>query len=287
MSASPRPSSADAVVKSAASVQRRRLPAVGLPRGREDRRAGALLSLLLHVLIVFLLVTPFAVHHEIVEREQGAGGPGPAGGGGGGQGGTGGAREVTERLQYIAVEPAPAPAPLPAPTPQIVQPTPTPPPEPPRIVETPKLDANIAAVAPVKVPAVSMVPGVGGGTGHDGTNGSGPGSGGGVGSGIGTGRGSGIGPGTGGGTQENYPPQPVELFIPPIPVPDKVRGSHIVAEFDVDSTGRVLAMDFTHTKDRDYNKRLEEAFRGFRFRPGTRPDGTPLRMKAQVGFDLP
>jgi protein TonB len=169
----------------------------------------------------------------------------------------------------------------------VVQPTPPPPPEPPKIVETPKLETNITPIAAAKVPDVSVVAGAGGGSGRDGTNGSGPGSGGGVGSGIGTGRGSGVGPGTGGGTQENYPPQPIELFIPPVPVPDKVRGSHIVAEFDVDSTGRVLGMDFTHTRDRDYNKKLEEAFRGFRFRPGTRPDGTPLRMKAQVGFDLP
>jgi periplasmic protein TonB len=149
------------------------------------------------------------------------------------------------------------------------------------------VDATIAPISTAKVPEVSVVSGTGGGSGHDGTNGSGPGSGGGVGSGVGSGRGSGVGPGTGGGTQANYPPQPIELFIPPVPVPDKVRGSHIVAEFDVDSTGRVLGMDFTHTRDRDYNKRLEEAFRGFRFRPGTRPDGTPLRMKAQVGFDLP
>lgn len=286
MSASPRPSS-DAPVKSAAFVPRRPLPALGLPHAREDRRAGALLSLALHVLVVLLLVTPFAVHHEIVERPQGAGGPGPAGGGGGGHEGTGGVQE-TERLQFVSVAAATPPAPPPvAPQPQIVPPAPVPPPQPVKVEETPKIEAKLNLPAPTNVPDVAAVPGTGGGTGHDGTNGTGPGSGGGVGSGIGTGRGSGIGPGTGGGTQQNYPPQPIELFIPPVPVPDNVRGSHIIAEFDVDSTGRVLAMDFTHTKDRGYNKRLEEAFRGFRFRPGTRPDGTPLRMKAQVGFDLP
>ena len=36
-----------------------------------------------------------------------------------------------------------------------------------------------------------------------------------------------------------------------------------------------------------HNKRLDEIFRGFRFRPGTKPDGTPIRMKAQIAIDLP
>jgi len=65
-----------------------------------------------------------------------------------------------------------------------------------------------------------------------------------------------------------------------------VRGFHLVAEFDVDSTGRVRGFDFTPTKDGDYNKRLAEVLRGMRFRAGTRPDGTPIRMKAQIGYDF-
>jgi periplasmic protein TonB len=285
MSALPRPSSIEAT-GSVRFRKRRPLPALALPHAREDRRAGALLSVVLHVLVILLLVTPFAVHHEIIEREQGAGGAGPAGGGGGGRAGSGGAPE-SEGLQFIRVAPPATPQASPVPSSQIVPPTPVPPPEPVKVVETPKVEAKIDAPTPVMVPEIATLPGVGGGSGHDGTNGNGSGTGGGAGSGIGTGRGSGVGPGTGGGAQENHPPQPIELFIPPVPVPDKVRGSHIIAEFDVDSTGRVLGMDFTHTKDRDYNKRLEEAFRGFRFRSGTRPDGSPLRMKAQIEFVLP
>jgi protein TonB len=96
-----------------------------------------------------------------------------------------------------------------------------------------------------------------------------------------------VGPGTGGGNQANYPPRVMELFIPPMPVPDKARRSHIIAEFDVDSTGHVLSFDFTPTKDGDYNKRLREVFRGFRFRAGTTRDGRPLRMKAQLTIELP
>jgi len=287
MSASTRPYPVESTTGPSSSfVRRRELPALGLPRAREDRRASALLSLLLHVLIVMLLVTPFAVHHEIVEVAQGAGGAGPAGGGGGGHGGTGGVQTPHERLQFIQV--APPAAAVPAQPEQIVPPTPVPPPEPVKVEPTPTPVPEPVAVAPaIRVPDVAATPGVGGGTGHDGTSGSGPGTGGGVGTGVGTGRGSGVGPGTGGGNQANHPPRLQELFIPPMPIPDKARGSHIIAEFDVDSTGRVLSFDFTPTKDGDYNKRLREVLHGFRFRPGSTPDGRPLRMKAQVTIELP
>jgi hypothetical protein len=142
-------------------------------------------------------------------------------------------------------------------------------------------------IDPVPVSVIaSAVPGVGGGSGRDGSAGSGPGAGGGLGTGIGTGRGSGVGPGTGGGTQANYPPSPTELFIPPLPMPDKVRGFHLVAEYDIDETGKILDFKFTPTRDKDYNKRLDEVLRSFRFRPGSRPDGTPIRMKAQIVYDF-
>lgn len=288
MSASTRPYPVESTTAPSSSfVRRRELPALGLPRAREDRRASALLSLLLHGVIVMLLITPFAVHHAIVEVEQGAGGAGPAGGGGGGHGGTGGVQTPHERLQFIQVAPA-ASTPTQPPE-QIVPPTPVPPPEPVKVepLPTPVPQPQVAVAPPIKVPDVAATPGVGGGTGHDGTNGTGPGSGGGVGTGVGAGRGSGIGPGTGGGNQANYPPRVLELFIPPMPVPDKARRSRIIAEFDVDSTGRVLSFDFTPTKDGGYNKRLSEVFRGFRFRAGTTPDGRPLRMKAQLTIELP
>ena len=236
-----------------------------------------------------LLVTPFAVHHAIVEQEQGAGGPGPAGGGGGGHGGTGGVQDHTERLQYVQVVAQPAsvtPAVVPQP---VIPPTPVPPPEPVKIqpTPTPQVEAKVTvAPVPTKLPDVAATPGSGGGSGHDGTNGSGPGTGGGVGTGIGTGRGAGVGPGTGGGNQANYPPQPIEFFLPPLPPPDRVRGFHMVAEFDVDETGRVRSFDFTPTRDGDYNKKLQDVLRSMRFRAGTRPDGTPIRMKGQIIYDF-
>jgi hypothetical protein len=128
--------------------------------------------------------------------------------------------------------------------------------------------------------------GTGGGTGRDGTNGTGPGSGGGTGSGVGTGRGAGTGPGTGGGIQQNYPPQPFEMFIPPLPFPAKVRGVHLIAEFDVDETGKVLTFTVTPTGDRGYDRRIDDVLKATRFRPGTTPDGKPIRMKTQIIYDF-
>jgi hypothetical protein len=86
--------------------------------------------------------------------------------------------------------------------------------------------------------------------------------------------------------QADFPPAPIAFFIPPLPMPDKVRGFHMVAEFDVDETGKVLTYHFSPTKDGGYNKRVDEVLKSFRFRPGTKPDGTPIRMIAQITYDF-
>jgi hypothetical protein len=271
----------------------RRLPATGIPALHEKRRRWIALSVLLHLAFIWLLTTDFDFnsHNALVtERAQGAGGPGPAGGGGGGKRGTGGVRE---HVTYVQVAPPPVPVAPPTVLPPVVQPVVqrvvqpvVPPPEVPKPTEPiPEVKAEVKVDLP-KVEAIAPTAGTGGGTGRDGTTGSGPGSGGGVGTGIGTGRGSGIGPGTGGGLQTNYPPSPTELFIPPLPMPDKVRGFHLIAEYDVDSTGKVVDFNFTHTRDGGYNKRLEEVLKSFKFRPGTTPDGKPVRMKAQIVYDF-
>jgi protein TonB len=260
-----------------------------MPVRPEDRRGWGLLSLALHILVVVLLLMDFTKLHtgDVIERPQGAGGPGPAGGGGGGHRGTGGTQE---RVRYIRVAETPPPTPKPVVTPPPVIPKPQVVPPPPQIKPpvqvTAEIKADIKPAETPKIEAPAPVPGSGGGTGRDGSSGSGPGAGGGVGSGIGTGRGSGIGPGTGGGAQEDYPPSPTELFIPPLPMPDKVRGFHLVAEYDVDETGKVIDFKFTPTRDGGYNKRLDEVLRSFKFRPGTKPDGTPIRMKAQIIYDF-
>ncbi len=264
---------------------------IGLPsRGEENRRIGAVVSVVLHALIIGLLIVPFVLPDSVIERmQQGAGGDGPAGGGGGGSRGSGG---TVETVRYVKLVPTPVP------TPSSIPPVPKPeapkvePPkvEPPKPVETPPVKTpppqQQSAVPAPQTTVASVVPGAGGGSGSDGSKGAGPGSGGGVGAGAGTGRGGATGPGTGGGSQANYSPQPIELFLPPLPAPKSVRGFHLTAEFDVDSTGRVLDFRYTKTRDGDYNKRIEDVLRAIRFRPGTRPDGTPVRMIAQLGYDF-
>lgn len=241
-----------------------------MPGGRNDWRMGSVISALVHLGLLILLISPFAMLGNVSEIAQGAGGPGPAGGGGGGNRGSGAMR--AELLKFVQVAPAQTP------TPAVPEVKPPPPPTPPQPETQPLPD--------LKIPAPTMMTGTSGGTGNDPAGGSGPGSGGGVGSGIGTGHGSATGPGTGGGNQANFPPTPTEIFIPPLPVPNGVKGHHLIADFDVDASGKVLSVNFNETRDRGYNRRLTEVLRGFRFRPGTRPDGTPIRMKAQVIVDL-
>jgi len=278
--------------------ERRRLPATRLPVARDDRRGWSVLSAAIHGLIIFLLVGDFALHTaDVKEMPQGAGGPGPAGGGGGGHRGTGDRARVTY-IRMIAgtqQQPVVKTAIVPPVKPPVVPPPPQPKPEPKPVVQqvamkvpeiTQPTQPELKIEGPKAPDSTAAQTGTGGGTGRDGSAGNGPGSGGGNGSGIGTGRGSGNGPGTGGGTQANYPPSPTELFIPPLPMPDRVRGFHLIAEYDVDSTGKVLDFKFTPTRDGGYNKRLDEVLRAFKFRPGTKPDGTPIRMKAQIVYDF-
>lgn len=280
----------DHITLQATSDRPRYRQPLGMPLRDDGRRAGAVVSVVVHAVIIFLLIVPFFMPHNVIERlQQGAGGPGPAGGGGGGSRGTGG--HTVEKVRFVRVSPAPVPTP--ATLPPIVPPPPkvTPKVEPPKpvpvqppVVPKPQTAAPAAPAAPVVVASAEL--GEGGGSGTDGSAGAGPGSGGGVGAGVGTGRGSGTGPGTGGGNQTNYPPVPIEFFLPPLPAPSNVRGFHFIAEFDVDSTGRVINFDFTPTRDGDYNKRIAQVLRSMKFRPGVRPDGSPLRMKAQVGYEF-
>jgi len=287
---SPRmPESSESTSPLSSGRRERRLPATGLPASRDDRRLSSAISVALHILAIVLIIGPAVTHTGIViERPQGAGGLGPAGGGGGGKRGTGGAQE---RVTYVR----PAPPATPAPAAVIPPPTPIPQPKPPEVKPPeikPPEPTPPAEVKPEPKPEATSTeptaptPGTGGGTGRDGSNGNGPGSGGGVGSGIGTGRGSGTGPGTGGGVQENYPPSIIELFIVPLPYPPKLKGFHLVAEFDVDEAGKVLDFKFTSTGDRGYDKRLDDVLKRTRFRPGTTPDGKPIRMKAQLVYDF-
>lgn len=257
-------------------------PPVGIPDAMppENRVRGVLLSLVLHALIVMLLIVPALVSTGVIEVTPGGGGPGPAGGGGGGNRGTGGAYRERERLQYIQVSPTPVatPSTLPPIVPPVEEKKDTQPVVPPTV--------EVNTEMPKTAIAIDLTSGTGGGSGTDGSAGSGPGSGGGTGSGIGTGRGSGTGPGTGGGPGTIYPPTPAVLLVAPFPIPEKIRGTQVIAVFDVDERGNVISFDFTRTKDGSYNKRLRDMLGEIRFRPATTFDGTPVRAKTSVSWTI-
>lgn len=257
-------------------------PPIGIPVGKQRRGASFVLAVLLHVLIIVLLIVPFT-SPELMREVLGAGGIGAAGGGGGGNRGTGGQMKQ-ERLQFVRVAPAPPP-PAPVVRPPEIKPLVPPPPPPPQPKPTPSPVPPSPAPATDAGEAKSATLGTGGGSGNDGSVGSGPGSGGGVGSGVGTGRGSSVGPGTGGGPGTVYPPAPTELFLPPLPVPNKAKGT-IVVVFDVDSTGKVLDLQFPPTKDGSYNRKLRDALAAIRFRPAVNAQGVPIRAKTEITYSL-
>jgi protein TonB len=224
-----------------------------------------------HAVVLFLVVGPIIASTDFVhDPSVGGGGPGPAGGGGGGAGGE---RARGERLEFVRVRPDPVV------TEKISTPTITQlkPPE-------PKPAPPTTPAPPAPTPLLTPAPTDGAGPGAAGTAGAGPGSGGGVGSGVGTGRGSSVGPGTGGGPGKDYPPTLRDLFIPPLPAPDRIKPYHLVAWFDVDERGNSKLISFNPSKDGGYNRRLTEVLRSLRFRPGVHADGTPMRDTVDVHF---
>ncbi len=256
-------------------------PPIGVPSRARRGVGGLLASVLFHLLLILLVVIPFS-NPELVRAVLGAGGLGPAGGGGGGNRGGGGTPK-TERLEFVRMAPIPTPTPPVTRPPEVKPVVPPPPPPPP----TPAPPApQPPAPAPTAPPAESKGTGAGGsGSGTDGATGSGPGTGGGVGTGSGTGKGTATGAGTGGGVGTVYPPAPTELFLPPLPVPGKARGT-VVVVFDVDSTGKVLDLQFTPTKDGNYNRKLREALAAIRFRPAVNGNGVPVRARTEITYTL-
>jgi len=256
----------------------RSLPAVGMPVKGSRRRLATAVSIALHLLMIWVLVrTPNMADENpnLVLPPGTGGGAGPAGGGGGGMRGTGG-------VKYVQIAPPPPAAPpqakpiLPPLDPVVEPPKPVLPEPKMPTLEVPKLSTTDPKT---EVKVESPIIGTGGGTGNDGTRGNGPGTGGGIGSGVGTGRGSGVGPGTGGGPGENYMATLIEMPLLPMDTPPKVKGFTLKAVFDVDEKGNVVHLEFTPTKDGDFNKKIREALSKFRFRPAVTPMGTPIRSK--------
>src|SRR5687767_2236004 len=82
----------------AARVERPRYrPPVGIPSRETGGARARFFSVALHLLLLAVIVSPWAVPRVLEEIETGAGGPGPAGGGGGGSRGTGGRPDLDAR----------------------------------------------------------------------------------------------------------------------------------------------------------------------------------------------
>ena len=254
-------------------------PPIGIPV-RKEGKMGVAASIGFHVLLVILIITPFFADEIVSVVSTGAGGPGPAGGGGGGNRGSGGQQEQpkTERLRYIRVQPTP-----------IITPSVLPPiPETPKEEKPPDPKIDIKTEVPKEPMDLALATGVGGGSGTDGSAGAGPGSGGGVGSGVGTGRGTGTGPGTGGGEGKIYPPQPIQVLLPPFPAPEKIKPYYLTVTFEVDERGNVIGTPkFNPSKDAGYNRQVLATLKNFRFRPATKWDGTPVRAAVTLGWEIP
>lgn len=273
-------SMSESETESTTSRRPRYRPPIGIPVREEGARMGVVSSILFHGLILLLIIVPFFAPEIAEVVSGGAGGPGPAGGGGGSGGSAARpAQPVTERLRYIRVIPTPVvtPAEIP-PVPEVPKPVEEKPPEP---------EIEIKTEVPKEQIDLALGSGVGG-PGKDGTGGAGPGSGGGVGSGVGTGRGTGTGPGTGGGPGTIYPPQPIQVVIPPLPAPERIKPYKIVALFDVDERGNIIGSPrFNPSKDRDYNRRVLAVLKSYKFRPATTWEGTPVRAVAQIEMEVP
>ncbi|HEX5436405.1 MAG TPA: hypothetical protein VFW98_04560 [Gemmatimonadaceae bacterium] len=263
-------------------------PPIGVPMERLGRWAIPV-SVAIHVAIVlFVLLASLIAAHLWAPPIGGSGGAGAAGGGGGGNGGTG-TPHLQERLRYLRLQPS---SPQPRATPHTAPPKPlsVPPPKtvpPPTVkphVERTSLDPG-AVRDPVMTAHVALPAGpsaalsLAGGVGTDGTAGNGPGRGGGTGSGVGTGHGSAVGPGSGGGAGTIYPPTPEFMLIPPIPIPDKVKGKVVHITFFIDAHGRPERVEFSSTGDGAYDRLLRSKLAEYRFKPATTAAGKPVAAR--------
>ncbi|MGH7591583.1 MAG: hypothetical protein ACREOE_12665, partial [Gemmatimonadales bacterium] len=209
------------------------------------------LSVLLHIVIIVLLIAPWAFFNA--DMRAGLVTALTGGGGGGGRGGE------TEAAAYISV-PAPKAPPPSAPTPVPAPVTPPP------VQETPVATAPAAPVDSVVSSSKGVVaPGQGLANGP----GKGGGSGGGEGPGSGNGSGSDTGPGTGGNGGRGTPPEPRRFAVPwNGSTPKALRGKMVLVTFWVTANGDVARVsESPRIEDTEFRRAFEEAMLAYRFRP--------------------
>ncbi len=245
------------VLTEEASTRPPTAPLLRLPKSRR-RLTGAVGSLLLHLLILWLLVP--TMDRDLVRTvPRGAPASRPGGGGGGGGGGY---------ITLPAFEPPPSAAtraPPPRITPPVVvqipvpQPVPTPPAD--TAVNPPLVATGTAAAADS-----AAGPGEGGGTG------------GGNGVGDGPGTGTGTGPGTGGGEGgTGTGPQLRHLLVAPDNPPKELRGLTIQVTFWIGADGRSERIEVEpEIKDKGFARKLSERMLAYLWRPARGSDGLPV-----------
>lgn len=230
-------------------------PPFRLPRSRR-RSGGAVVSLVLHGLLLVLLVR----HGTQWMAGPGAGAAGTRGGGGGSE-------EAVRFVQLpglsapreVAVSPA-------VPPPVIVPPLPVP--EPMKL-DVPPVDVTLTA-APVAVSGAAT----------SGASGVGPGSGSGAGGGAGPGVGSDSGSGRGGDGEYISLPNPRTVIMPA----DCARGRFVV-RFWVEADGRVSQVTVDPLpKDGGCQREMFDRMRGYRFDPALTRDGRPVAGVFQVSM---
>lgn len=224
-----------------------------LPERPKRSVAAAIVSALMHLLVILLAIRLTQAVVEVKDT--------PAGnaimqfmGGGGGGGGNGG-------VAFTALTKPPPPPP------------PVVPPEEPVVL--PKIETVPDKIPVVEPPAAKAADTTHAASSAASNAGTGGGSGGGQGTGTGTGTGSGIGPGSGSGTgggngggRGGFPPESHFLVIPLSNTPKNLRGTSVDVKFWVAADGRVTNIEVTPAiKDRDYSKRFDETMRSYRFTP--------------------
>lgn len=250
-------------------------------RERRDTAKSALVSGVLHLLIVLALIWVTRASMLVLSGEQGAGtgiGAGAAGGGGGG------GRD--EQVSLLIPEPEPAP---PEPEQLTIVAEKVEELQPPEIDPEPEITVTAvdsipptAATPAPPTPTTGTGTGTGSGTGPATGPGTGPGSAGGTGGGSGGGIGSGVGPGTGRGRV--IPPSPEVLLIPP-PAPGGVRGKTVVVRLSVDSVGAVREAEIIpSTGDRKYDASLKRVALGWKFKAARDPANRSVSVLFDVTF---
>ena len=255
------------------SIEHRAVRQVPLatPFGRQVRERGILrglgLSAAVHLGLIALAIWG--------GRRLGEAGLAPGEGGGrSGGGGGGGNRVFAVFTLPRALPPAPPAPALVVPSLQALTVPMTLPPE-----EVPQ---QVSAEDLARL-AQPMGSGLGAGQG----SGVGPGSGSGTGGGSGAGIGTGVGPDSGGAGGSYYPPQPQGIIMPPPDRPSELRGTTVIARFEISVRGEVLRVTLEPPiRNRRFNGEFIERLRRYTFTPAYTRAGQPMAAPFEIRITL-